>query len=55
MRNVITNSMKLKFASMYKAVAHIESQKQPSKQKCKISVLFFKESILFKRVASKIF
>ena len=47
--------MKLKFALKFKTVAHIESQKQPSKQKYKISVLFLQESVLFKHVASKIF
>ena len=47
--------MKLKFASKYKTVAHIESQKQPSKQKYKISVLFFQETILFKHVVNKTF
>ena len=47
--------MKLKFSLTYKTVAHTKSQKQPSKQKYKISVLFFQESILFKHVASTIF
>ena len=45
--------MKLKFASKYQTVGHIESQKQPSKQKYNL-LFFFKEIILFKHVFERV-